>query len=153
MNICDTNLHALGINASAKYLQQVGDYDVLNREWENAAGRWDLVMHEHNDDIDTIVFVDVDVRQYDMPAPIDIRDCNRRDMEHRAIAWIDAHRDDIHDVRLRFDRIDLAVIGTDRAIVRHSVNVLGHMPCESISGDAEQLISGLELLLQEGLDD
>lgn len=144
MNTCPMDLHQLGITAAAKYMQHIGNFDVLDRDWQSAAGHWDLVMLDASGSVDEIIFIDVDAKQFGMPVPGDMYDRKRRDMEHRAIAWIDAHRDVVTDARLRFDNIDIAVIGRDRAIVRHAVHVLGSMG--DMCGDADDLIGGLQWL-------
>lgn len=108
-----------GIKACAVFLERRG-YEILERDWKCDAGKIDLIA---KDDEDTVVFLEVhvyDVAEEGMPED-DVSLENRRRSEIIAGTYL-AAADEV-DIKVRFDIISLLVIGSDRALLRHHINV------------------------------
>lgn len=114
-----SNLNEKAKKAASRYLERRG-YDILEEGWASSAGTSDVIATEG----DTLVFVDVKARRdTDKGFPegrVDAAERTRREMV--ALAYLAEH--DFADMAVRFDNVSLVVIGDDRALVRHHINVL-----------------------------
>jgi len=124
-----------GIKAAARYLEHCGE-QVLDMAFECAPGRIDLVSRDADG---TIRIVFVRVRQYVLPEMLVVDDELRRVLETRAAFWLEAHRDEV-DCAVTFDVADLAIIGTDRAMMRVQRDIL-----QGMRVDGRDLLARAEL--------
>ena len=108
------------IKAASMFVARRG-YEVLDEEWGTPEQeiKIDLVARDEND----IVFIDVKARAHGDSLPDE--DIDRKRLESVAARWLASHPDQAEDVTIRFDAISLLVIGEDRALLRHHINVLG----------------------------
>ena len=104
-----------GVKSAKAYLKHRG-YQILDTNWTCSAGTVDLVVKQD----DMLVFVEIVVSDSGFP-----KECNsekkRERFENIAIAYIQT-KDDICDVRVRFDVLAISVISNDKAMIRHHVN-------------------------------
>lgn len=108
-------LHAKAVQAAQVYLDRKG-YEVVDID----SDQFDIVAI----DDEALVFCDVEAKVGDMPSET-LEDGYRRSREAAAIAWLKDASEDMLNRRVRFDRIDLCVMGdTDNALLRHHINVL-----------------------------
>jgi len=107
------------IKAASMFVARRG-YEVLDEEWgiPEQEVKIDLVAR----DMDDIVFIDVKARAHGDSLPNE--DIDRRRLESVAAKWLAAHPEEV-DVTVRFDAISLLVVGENRALLRHHINVLG----------------------------
>ena len=108
------------IKAASMFVTRRG-YEVLDEEWgiPEQEIQIDLVARDEDD----IVFIDVKARAYGDSLPDE--DIDRKRLESVAARWLASHPEQAEDVTVRFDAISLLVIGEDRALLRHHINVLG----------------------------
>ena len=114
-------LHERGIKAASMFLERRG-YEILETAWTCEAGTIDVIA---KDDEDTVVFVAVnvfDVAENGLPDD-DVTSENRRRLEIIAGSYLSAS--EAIDVTVRFDILSMLVIGSDRALLRHHLNVFG----------------------------
>lgn len=100
--------------AASRFLSHRG-YDVLETGWKSEAGTADIVAR----DGDALVFARVSVRPGGFPAE-GRGALDRWGRERVALAYLAEH--DVADAPIRFDDIDMAIVGTDRAMIRHHIN-------------------------------
>ena len=108
------------IQAANAFITRRG-YEVLDEEWGTTQEdlRVDLIAKDEN----AIVFIDVKARANGDSLPEESID--RKRLEQVAAQWLAAHPDAGSDITVRFDAISMLVIGEDRALLRHHINVLG----------------------------
>ena len=88
-----------GEEAAARFLERRG-YDIVERNWECAAGEADIVARDGDG---SIVFVEVKTRS----------NCER---------GLPSEDYDVVDVPVRFDIIGIVAVAEDRAMIRHHIN-------------------------------
>ena len=111
-----------GESAAARYLE-LCDIEVLERNWKCPMGEADIVAWD--DDENTLVFVEVKTRtSINRGFPAEAVDERKRARYEKIAAWYLLDHDFL-DVRIRFDVVDLLVIGRDRAMIKHYVNAFG----------------------------
>lgn len=107
--------------AACQHLEQRG-YTVLDASRDFPAGGKGIVA----EDGDALVFASVRVRDdvgRGFPPEVEAEQRRTR-YEAAALAYLAEH-DDIDSRPVRFDDIALVVLGSDRAMLRHHINVLG----------------------------
>lgn len=115
-----SKLHKRGVEACKRYLEMRG-YEIVEQGWscEHAAGGFDLVADDHG----CIAFAQVAIST--------LKDCGFREapMSREQAEFLSAlylgERPEYVDRQFRFDRLSLMVVGEDRAVIRHHVNVFG----------------------------
>ena len=116
----ETEVEDLGFKATIAYLRHIG-YDIIEQETLTSAGAIDLVARN---DAGALTFITLYASCHRMPDVRTIGDRSRRDLECRAMAYIDAHRDEVQNTCVTFDVVYVGLIGSDRAMIRHHRNVL-----------------------------
>lgn len=107
------SLKQRGEDAAAAYLERVG-ICVVEREWRCDAGVVDIIAF----DGDMLVVVDVKTSQAaGQKVSQAVSAAVTRRIRRIAEAYIEYA--DLQNVTWRFDRIDLLVVGEDRALLRH----------------------------------
>lgn len=117
----DDNLASRGVDAAARYLEHM-DYIIVERDYANSFGSFDIIAEDADG---TLVFCNVFTGDgIDKGFPSERITADRRSaMEMVAAGFLSEY--DKTGVPLRFDSISLMVLGTDRAMMKHHVNVLG----------------------------
>ncbi|WP_239442927.1 YraN family protein [Gordonibacter sp. An230] len=107
-----------GEDAAARFLERRG-YDIVERNWECAAGEADIVAR---DDDGSLVFVEVKTRSNcERGLPSEAVDAEKRERYERIAACFLADYD-VVDVPVRFDIIGIVAVSEDRAMIRHHIN-------------------------------
>lgn len=106
-----------GEEAAARFLYARG-YEILNRNWKCWAGEADIVAKDGN----CLVFVEVKTRKDTSKGfPSEAVNAEKRARyENIALAYLSDF--DESDIPIRFDVISLVVVGSDRAMIRHTIN-------------------------------
>ena len=104
---------------AAKYLERRG-YEILD------AGQASEDVPIVALDEDTLVFCHVEARKPGQDLMSREEEASLRvPAERFAAQWLASHPDGPADCMMRFDSASFLVVGEDRAILRHSINVLG----------------------------
>ena len=108
------------IEAASTYVTLRG-FEVLDEKWgiPEQEVKIDLVARDEDD----IVFIDVKARADGDSLPDE--NIDRKRLESVAARWLATHPEESENVTVRFDAISMLVIGNDRALLRHHINVLG----------------------------
>ena len=107
-----------GEDAAARFLERRG-YDIVERNWECAAGEADIVARDGDG---SIVFVEVKTRSNcERGLPSEAVDAEKRKRYERIAACFLADYD-VVDVPVRFDIIGIVAVAEDRAMIRHHIN-------------------------------
>ena len=116
-----SNLSISATEAASRYLGHRG-YTVLETGWTCPAGTADIVAK----DGDILVFADVSSRDsVERGFPSESRSKKvRTQRENIAIAWLAEHQDAVNET-VRFDNLALLVMDSERAFIRHHINVFG----------------------------
>ena len=113
----NTELGRRGENAAARFLDRRG-YEILERNWECAAGEADIIAR----DGDVLVFVEVKTRSStEKGLPAEAVDEAKRKRYGR-IASLYVKNYEVPDVSVRFDVVSLLVIAPDRVLMHHYIN-------------------------------
>ena len=110
-------LGKLGEAIAARFLEQRG-YEIIERNWTCAFGEADIIAR----DDDCLVFVEVKTRRgikAGLPEDAVTREKRRR-YEGIALSYLNEYQDSSCNVR--FDVIAMALIGGNRAFLRHHAN-------------------------------
>lgn len=109
-----------GEAAAAHYLDLRG-YEILDRNWTCPAGEADIVAR----DGEYIVFCEVKTRRgVDKGFPCEAVTAKKRHKYELIAAWYLKDYDEL-DIPVRFDIVDILVVASDRAMIRHIVNAFG----------------------------
>jgi len=109
-----------GEEAAARYLT-LKDYEIVEMNWTCAAGEADIIAWEE----ECLVFCEVKTRtNIDKGFPSESVTKKKRQKYEKIAAWYLQDHDWL-DVRIRFDVIDILVVGPDRAMIKHIVNAFG----------------------------
>lgn len=122
-NQVDEKTASRGEHATWEYLVRMG-YRIRERGFDGPFGRYDFIAV---DDDGSLVFIDTEIRMFSENARMGEFD-KEEEVERfeGTAAYYLAFNDDIDvGVRVRYDRIDLTVVGKDRAFLRHHVGALG----------------------------
>lgn len=113
-------MHERAVKAAARFAEIKG-YEVLDREWtsEALAGRIDLVAK----DDDAYVFIEVTAVDRSEGGFAEGR-LAREQLEVLAVAWL-SENDPGEEAPVRFDAIDMIVMGDSKALLRRHINKLG----------------------------
>ena len=113
----NTELQTKAVKAATRFCERRG-YEILATGWEpkDGEGIIDLVA----DDEGAIVFIDVTATSHG-DGGFAHGHTERHDMEVLAASWL-AENTPEGDVSVRFDMIDMIVVSTDRALLRHHIN-------------------------------
>ena len=105
-------LQEKAVKAAARFIERKG-FELLEAGWASPEGTLiDLIA---NDD-DTPVFIDVAATEYGEGGKV-----KRSDLEIAAASWLAGNSPD-GEIQVRFDIIDMLVVSTDRALLRHHIN-------------------------------
>lgn len=108
--------------AAAAYLNRRG-YEIVEQPWEDDIDSPVSIVAQ---DEDALVFVSVAARRNSDSFPPE--HVNEEELEGFAISWLKGNRDHAA-CAIRFDHIGLLLIGPDRALIKHHINV---MSCSDI---------------------
>lgn len=104
------------VKAAARFVERKG-YELLEASWASPEGTLiDLIAN----DGDTLVFIDVTATEY-VEGGFEGGKVKRGDLEIAAASWLAVNSPD-GDIQVRFDIIDMLVVSTDRALLRHHIN-------------------------------
>lgn len=105
-------LQEKAVKAATRFIERKG-YELLEAGWTSPEGtQIDLVANDE----DTLVFIDVTATEYGEGGRV-----KRGDLEIAAASWLAGNSPD-GDIQVRFDIIDMLVVSTDRALLRHHIN-------------------------------
>lgn len=105
-------LQEKAVKAATRFIERKG-YELLEAGWTSPEGtQIDLVANDE----DTLVFIDVTATEYSEGGRV-----KRGDLEIAAASWLAGNSPD-GDIQVRFDIIDMLVVSTDRALLRHHIN-------------------------------
>lgn len=105
-------LQEKAVKAATRFIERKG-YELLEAGWTSPEGtQIDLVANDE----DTLVFIDVTATEYGEGGRV-----KRGDLEIAAASWLAVNSPD-GDIQVRFDIIDMLVVSTDRALLRHHIN-------------------------------
>lgn len=106
--------------AASYYLELIG-YDIVDRNWTCPAGEADIIAWDE----DYLVFCEVKTRtSLEKGFPCEAITKKKRHKYELIAAWYLKDHDYL-DVPIRFDVIDLLVVASDRAMIRHLKNAFG----------------------------
>ena len=109
-------LQEKAVKAAARFIERKG-FELLETGWTSPEGtRIDLTAS----DDDTLVFIDVTATEYG-EGGFEGGKVKRGDLEIAAASWLAGNTPD-GDIQVRFDIIDMLVVSTDRALLRHHIN-------------------------------
>lgn len=108
--------------AAAAYLKHRG-YEIVGQPWEDDTDSPVSIVAQ---DEDALVFVSVAARRHSDTFPPE--HVNQEELEGFAISWLKDNHDHA-DCAVRFDHIGLLLIGPDKALIKHHINV---MSCSDI---------------------
>lgn len=105
-------LQEKAVKAATRFIERKG-FELLDTGWTSLEGtQIDLIAS----DDDTLVFIDVTATEYGEGGKV-----KRSDLEIAAASWLAGNTPD-GDIQVRFDIIDMLVVSTDRALLRHHIN-------------------------------
>lgn len=109
-------LQEKAVKAAARFIERKG-YELLEAGWASPEGtQIDLIAN----DGDTLVFIDVTATEYG-EGGFEGGKVKRGDLEIAAASWLAVNSPD-GEIQVRFDIIDMLVVSTDRALLRHHIN-------------------------------
>ena len=108
------------VEAAARFLEVRG-YETLATGWKSPETRGTIDLVARDPESDDLVFVDVSARPNSGAGFGDGRN-DRETMELLAVSWL-VENDFAESVGVRFDKISMIVVGEDRALLRHHINV------------------------------
>lgn len=109
-------LQEKAVKAAARFIERKG-FELLEAGWTSPEGtQIDLIAS----DDDTLVFIDVTATEYG-EGGFEGGKVKRSDLEIAAASWLAGNTPD-GDIQVRFDIIDMLVVSTDRALLRHHIN-------------------------------
>ena len=109
-----------GEEAAARYLM-LKDYEIVEMNGTCVAGEADIIAWGE----ECLVFCEVKTRSsIDKGFPSESVTKKKRQKYEKIAAWYLQDHDWL-DVRIRFDVIDILVVGPDRAMIKHIVNAFG----------------------------
>ena len=113
-------MHERAVKAAARYAEIKG-YEVVDRDWasEALAGRIDLVAKDDG----AYVFIEVTAVDRSEGGFAEGR-LTREQLEVLAATWFANNAPDA-EAPVRFDAIDMIVVGGSKALLRHHINKLG----------------------------
>lgn len=101
--------------AATRFIERKG-YELLEAGWTSPEGtRIDLIANDE----DTLIFIDVTATEYG-EGGFEGGKVKRSDLEIAA-SWLAAKSHD-GEIQVRFDIIDMLVVSTDRALLRHHIH-------------------------------
>lgn len=113
-------LHDRAVQAATRFVERRG-YGVLGSDWscEGLAGRIDVIA----EDEDAIVFIVVTATDRSEEG---FAECpiTREQFEVLAAKWLTCNCPE-GDIAVRFDRVDMLVVGESKALLRHHINAYG----------------------------
>lgn len=109
-------LQEKAVKAATRFVERKG-YKLLDTGWTSPEGtRIDLVANDE----DALVFIDVTATEYG-EGGFEGGKIKRGDLEIAAASWLAVNSPD-GEIQVRFDVIDMLVVSTDRALLRHHIN-------------------------------
>ena len=109
-------LQEKAVKAATRFIERKG-YELLEAGWASPEGTLiDLVANDE----DTLVFIDVTATEYG-EGGFEGGKVKRSNLEIAAASWLAGNTPD-GDIQVRFDIIDMLVVSTDRALLRHHIN-------------------------------
>lgn len=109
-------LQEKAVKAATRFIERKG-FELLETGWTSPEGtQIDLIAS----DDDTLVFIDVTATEYG-EGGFEGGKVKRSDLEIAAASWLAGNTPD-GDIQVRFDIIDMLVVSTDRALLRHHIN-------------------------------
>lgn len=109
-------LQEKAVKAATRFIERKG-YELLETGWTSPEGtQIDLIAS----DDDTLVFIDVTATEYGKGG-FEGGKVKRSDLEIAAASWLAGNSPD-GEIQVRFDIIDMLVVSTDRALLRHHIN-------------------------------
>lgn len=108
--------------AAAAYLKRRG-YEIVEQSWEDDIDSPVSIVAQEDD---ALVFVSVAARRHSDSFPPE--HVSQEELEEFAISWLKNNCDHA-DCAVRFDHIGLLLIGPDKALIKHHINV---MSCSDI---------------------
>lgn len=117
-----TELELKGIEATKHYLRKRGMEVLTNEPFECEAGRFEIVAKDR--DRDGLVFVRVNTRPRNAGGqPIhEVDEAMRETLESTALAYLEGHEE--ANTRLLFDAIDITIVSSERAMLRHQFGIM-----------------------------
>lgn len=109
-------LQEKAVKAATRFIERKG-FELLETGWTSPEGtQIDLIASDE----DTLVFIDVTATEYG-EGGFEGGKVKRSDLEIAAAAWLAGNTPD-GEIQVRFDIIDMLVVSTDRALLRHHIN-------------------------------
>lgn len=109
-------LQEKAVKAATRFIERKG-YELLETGWTSPEGTLiDLIANDE----DALVFIDVAATKYG-EGGFEGGKVKRSDLEIAAASWLAVNTPD-GDIPVRFDIIDMLVVSTDRALLRHHIN-------------------------------
>ena len=111
-------LQEKAVKAAARFIERKG-FELLEAGWTSPEGtQIDLIANDE----DTLVFIDVTATEYG-EGGFEGGKVKRGDLEIAAASWLAGNSPD-GEIQVRFDIIDMLVVSTDRALLRHHLSSL-----------------------------
>ena len=112
----NSKLQERAVEAAARFIEHK-DFELLETSWTSPEGTTiDLIANDE----DTLVFIDVTATEYG-EGGFEGGKVPRGDMEIAAAAWLASSSIEAN-MGVRFDIVDMLVVGENRALLRHHVN-------------------------------
>ena len=134
-----SKLRDRALQAAERFVEHRG-YDIIGTRYEAEGGEQIDIVAE---DGDALVFIDVKARR-DAEKGFPKERVTKRARERRelaAIQWFKSEGMDFRDRPIRFDNISMVTLGTDQALIRHTVNAMCFDPdvqvCRSTEPETE----------------
>lgn len=130
-----SKLRDRALQAAERFVEHRG-YDIIGTRYETESGEQIDIVAE---DGDALVFIDVKARRdasNGFPKER-MTNASREKRELAAIQWFKSEGMDFRDRPIRFDNISLVTLGTDRALIRHTVNAMCFEPDVQVCCKAE----------------
>lgn len=109
-------LQEKAVKAAIRFADRKG-YELLEAGWASPEGtQIDLIANDE----DTLVFIDVTATEYG-EGGFEGGKVSRSDLEIATAAWLAGNSPD-GEIQVHFDIIDMLVVSTDRALLRHHIN-------------------------------
>lgn len=109
----DFELQEKAVKAATRFIERKG-FELLDTGWTSPEGtQIDLVANDE----DALVFIDVTATEYGEGGKV-----SRSDLEIVAASWLAVNSPD-GEIQVCFDIIDMLVVSTDGALLRHRINV------------------------------
>ena len=109
-------LQEKAVKAATRFIERKG-FELLETGWTSPEGtRIDLIASDE----DTLVFIDVTATEYG-EGGFEGGKVKRSDFEIAVASWLAGNSPD-GEIQVRFDIIDMLVVSTDRALLRHHIN-------------------------------